>query len=102
MVYVAVQGVNAAAAVLGIQAEYAGGGSGRSTSFTDLVIRKSGELSSPKRLSRLVLGAAEIKGRWQFNLQRGEALEALLHDPERIDGFLVALQQVCHSVSIAC
>ena len=94
VIYVAVQGVNAAAAHLGIKAEYAGGGSGRSSSLTDLVVRKSGEQSDLQPLSRLVLGAVEIKGSWQFSLQRGETLKALVHDRERIDGVLLALQQV--------
>lgn len=67
VICVAVQGVNAAAAHLGIKAEYAWGGSGRSSSLTDLVVRKSGEQSDLQQLSRLVLGAAEIKGSWQFS-----------------------------------
>jgi len=59
----------------------------------DLVLRKSGQLSDPKKLSSLVLGAGEVKGQWQLDLKLGETLEAILRDPERVDAVLLALQQ---------
>ncbi|DBB04384.1 TPA: hypothetical protein ACH3X1_012871 [Trebouxia sp. C0004] len=46
--------INEAAAVPGIKAECIGDGDGRTTSFMDLVLRKSGQLSDPKNLSSLV------------------------------------------------
>ena len=85
--------INEAAKALGIQAECIGAGSGRTTSFMDLVLRKSGQLSDPNKLSSLVLGAGEVKGQWQLDLQPGETLEAVLRDPERVDAVLLALQQ---------
>lgn len=85
--------INEAAKALGIQAECIGGGSGRTTSFMDLVLRMSGQLSDPKKLSSLVLGAGEVKGQWQLDLKPGETLEAVLKDPERVDAVLLALQQ---------
>ena len=87
------QGVNQAARVLGFGVECVGGGSGRTTSFMNLVLRVSGRPSDPNQLSCLILGAGEMKGTWQFNLQRGDTLEDLLQHPLRIDAFLLALQQ---------
>lgn len=85
--------INKAAQVLGIMAECIGGGSGRTTSLMDLLLRKSGQLSDPERLSSLVLGAGQVKGQWQLDLQPRETLEAVLRDPERADAVLLALQQ---------
>ena len=48
--------INEAAKILGIKAECVGGGNGRSTSFMDWGLRKSGQLSNPEKLSSLVLG----------------------------------------------
>ena len=92
-------GINNAAQIMGIGAECVGGGSGRSLSFTDLVVRKHGHSSNPKHLSALVLGAGEVKGAWQLDLQRGEKLEDMLRDPKRIDTCVLALQQASHSAS---
>ncbi|DBB14137.1 TPA: hypothetical protein ACH3X3_001089 [Trebouxia sp. C0006] len=78
--------------------ECVGGGSGRSSSFTDLVVRRTGQPTSPSQLSLLILGAGEVKGISQLSLQPGETLEVVLRDPTRIDAFLLALQQAtaCH------
>lgn len=86
---------------MGIGAKCVGGGSGRSLSFTDLVVRIRGQSSNPEHLSALVLGAGEVKGAWQLDLQRGEKLEDMLHDPKRIDTCVLALQQASHSASDA-
>ncbi len=67
--------INEAAKALGIKAECIGGGNGRTTSFMDLVLRKSGQLSDPKKLSSLVLGAGQVKGHWQLDWKPGETLE---------------------------
>jgi len=90
--------INEAAKLLGIGVECVGGGSGRSTSFMDLVVRRTGQPTSPDQLSLLVLGAGEVKGTWQLSLQPGETLDVVLRDPTRIDAFLLALQQAtaCH------
>ena len=86
-------GLNHAAGVLGYDVECVGGGSGRSTSYTDLVLRKAKHPSDPDQLSSHILGVCEVKGSWQFSIQRGEKLEDLLQDPQRIDGCIHALQQ---------
>ena len=88
-----VYGLNQAAKVLSIDVECVGGGSGRSTSFMDLVLRLRRQQSDPNHLSCTILGAGKVKGPWQFQLQRGEKLEHLLCDPERIDACVLALQQ---------
>ena len=85
--------VNDTARILRIKAEYSEGGSGRTASFMDLVLRKSGQLSDPKKLSALVLGAGVVKGQSQLDLKRGETKEAVLRDPECVDSVLLALQQ---------
>ena len=89
-----VQSANDLAELLDIQVECMGGGSGRSTSFTDLVVRRAGLLSNPASLSSSVLGTGEVKGIWQFRLRRGERLEDALSDPKKIDRILQPLQQV--------
>ena len=85
---------NDVAVLRGIEVEYAGGGSGRSTSFTDLLMRRVGVHSHPASLSSTVLGNGEVKGVWQFQLEQGERLEDALRDPQRIEGVLHAIQQV--------
>ncbi|KAL0028592.1 hypothetical protein WJX79_004062 [Trebouxia sp. C0005] len=86
-------GIDTAAQIMGIGAECVGGGSGRSLSFADLVVRKCGQSSNPEHLSALVLRAREVQGAWQLDLQRGEKLEDMLRDPKRIDTCVLALQQ---------
>lgn len=61
---------NEAAKLLGIGVECVGGGSGRSSSFTDLVVRRTGQPTSPSQLSLLILGPGEVKGIWQLSLQQ--------------------------------
>ena len=90
------QSINDAARILNIGAECVGGGSGRSLSFTDLVVRKSGQSSNPQHLSALVLGVGEVKGAWQLDLQDGDKLEDMLRDPVRIETCVMALQQASH------
>ncbi|EIE18322.1 hypothetical protein COCSUDRAFT_60291 [Coccomyxa subellipsoidea C-169] len=86
--------INDVAEVLGIPVECTSGGSGRSSSFTDLVVRLTGSATNPAHLSALILAAGEVKGNWQFELERGETLEAALHDPKRIVKIVLAVQQV--------
>ena len=93
--------INDAANILGIGAECVGGGSGRTTSFMDLVVRKTGQASNPEHLSALILGASEVKGAWQLELQPGESLEHMLHDPRRIDACVLALQQASQPASFS-
>ena len=86
--------VNTTAERLEIPVQCNGGGSGRSMSFTDLVVRPAGAQSNPADLSSQILGTGEVKGDWQFQLKRGERLEDALHDPKRIGGIVQAIQQV--------
>ena len=86
--------VNETAVLLGIPIECDGGGSGRSMSFTDLVVRPAGAETSLADLSSQIFGTGEVKGKWQFQLQRGERLEDALHDPKRIGDVVQAVQQV--------
>ena len=96
-------GLNQAAKIIGIGVECVGGGSGRSTSFMDLILRLRGRTSDPNHLSCLILGAVEVKGSWQFQLERGEKLEDLLSKPERLASCLLALQQAsCWQTLNAC
>ena len=73
--------INTTAETLEIPVQCTGGGSGRSMSFTDLVVRPAGAQSNPADLSSQILGTGEVKGDWQFQLKRGERLEDALHDP---------------------
>ena len=74
--------INEAANLLGSGRELPlGGGSGRSSSFTDLIVRRTGQPTSPSQLSLLNLGAGEVKRIWQLSLQPGETLEVVLRDP---------------------
>ena len=86
--------VNTTAERLEIPVQCTGGGSGRSMSFTDLVVRPAGAQSNLADLSSQILGTGEVKGDWQFQLKRGERLEDALHDPKRIGGIVQAIQQV--------
>ena len=86
--------VNDTAERLEIPVQCTGGGSGRSMSFTDLVVRPTGAQSNLADLSSQILGTGEVKGDWQFSLKRGERLEDALHDPKRIGGIVQAVQQV--------
>ncbi|KAL0043295.1 hypothetical protein WJX79_000713 [Trebouxia sp. C0005] len=88
------QSSNDAANILGIGAVCIGGGSERSLSFTDLVVRKRTHSSNNKHVSSLVLGVGEVKGAWQLDMQPGDKLEDLLRDPKRIDTCVSVLQQV--------
>ena len=94
VVIVLLKSVNTAAKRLGIAAQYAGGGSGRSLSFTDLVVRPAGAHSDSADLSKQILGTGRVKGDWQWELRRGERLQDALHDPERSEGIVQAVQQV--------
>lgn len=91
--------INDAANILGIGVECVGGGSGRTTSFMDLVVCKTGQASNPEHLSALILGAGEVEGTWQLSLQAGKTLEDMLHNPRRIDACVLALQQASQPAS---
>ena len=86
--------VNDIAQVLRIPVRCAGGGGERSVSFADLVLRPAGALSDPAGLSGQILGTGAVKGDWDFRLERGERLEAALHDPERGAAIVQSVQQV--------
>lgn len=74
--------------------EYYGGGSKRSVSFTDLILRQRG-ITDPTNSSRLLLGAVEVKGDWQVELLDDMLLHAVfLEDSERAQTVIHALQQV--------
>ncbi|KAK9817326.1 hypothetical protein WJX74_005231 [Apatococcus lobatus] len=88
-----VYGLNQVAKVLHIGVECVGGGSGRSTSFMELVLRLKGP-SDPDHMSRRIVGAGGVWGTWQFELTRGSKLEHLLHNPQSKDAIVLALQQV--------
>ena len=79
-----------AAAVAGV--EYQGGGSNRSLSFTDTILRRA-EDTNVQRVTSLILGVGEVKGTWQMNLPPGTKLEDALRNPELRKEFLLALQQ---------
>lgn len=85
-------GVNKIAEMLGIPMKCSGGGSGRSMSFTDLVVRPADGQTDPNSVSSQIFGTVEVKGDWQFQLNRGERLEDALHDPKRTGA--VVIQQV--------
>ena len=74
-----------------------GGASGRSLSFSDLVVRKRTHSFNNKHVSSLVLGVGEVKGACQLDMQQRVKLEELLRDPKRIDTCVLALQQACPS-----
>ena len=93
-VVIMLDSVNDIAERLNIPVQCTGGGSGRSMSFTDLVVRPTGAQSNLADLSSQILGTVEVKGDWQFSLKRGERLEDALHDPKRIEGIVQAVQQV--------
>lgn len=59
--------------------EYKDGGSGRSVSFTDMLLRVRGT-SSKEDPSRLLVGVLEVKGQWQFKLPDGMTLQQGLDD----------------------
>ena len=86
--------LNAIAEAVGIPVHCTGGGSGRSASVADLVVRPAGAHSNPMDLSSQIYGTGEVKSDWQFKLYPGERLEEPLHDPKRIDNILLAIQQV--------
>ena len=60
-------------------------------SFTDMMVRPAGAQTSWADLSSQILGAGEVKGGWDFELQRGERLEDALHDPMRKEGIVQAI-----------
>ena len=71
--------VNTAAKQLGIQVRYSGGGSGRSLSRTDLVVRVAGDPHDPKDLSSRNLGVIEVKVCSEALLSNGLACD---HSPQ--------------------
>lgn len=74
--------------------EYLGGGSGRNMSFTDLVLRRFGDVSDPSALSKLIMAPIEVKGTWQTKLPANRDLTDALSDGKLRAGILPALQQV--------
>ena len=86
--------VNTVARKSGIPAQYTTGGSGRSMSFIDLLVRPAGAQSNPANVSGQVLGTGRVKGDWEFELKQGERLEDALHDPDRSVAIVQSIQQV--------
>ena len=85
--------VNEIAARIGIPAECVGGGSGRSSSFTDLVVRQTGLASDPQHLSAIIWGVGEVKGDWQLSIKRGLELFDAVRSETELGDFLPGLQQ---------
>lgn len=73
--------------------EYKDGGSGRSVSFTDMLLRVRGT-SSKEDPSRLLVGVLEVKGQWQFKLPDGMTLEQGLEDDKQSASVIQVVQQV--------
>ncbi|CAL8468906.1 g8447 [Coccomyxa elongata] len=94
LVYMMFTSINTTARILGIAMNFCSGGSERSMSFTDLLVRPAGAQSNPNSLSSQVFGVIEVKGDWEFQLERGERLEEALHDPNRSGEIVQAIQQV--------
>lgn len=86
--------INDVAKLLGVQVKRTGNGSGRSMSFTDLVVRPADAQSDSARLSSQILATGEVKGECQFQLKRAASLQDVLQDPGRIGAVVQAIQQV--------
>lgn len=73
--------------------EYKDGGSGRSVSFTDMLLRVRGT-SSKEDPSQLLVGVLEVKGHWQFKLPEGMTLQQGLEDDAQSANVIQVVQQV--------
>lgn len=73
--------------------EYIDGGSGRSLSFTDMLVRKRG-VSDSKHPSNLVIGVVEIKGYWQLKMDGSRSLLDCLQDEQLGPSAANVMQQV--------
>lgn len=80
--------------------EFVNGGSGRSASFTDMLVRKRG-VSSQKDASRLVLAVFEVKGSWQLKLDGTRPLQEVLAHEELGPSVIEVIQQVSAGASPA-
>jgi hypothetical protein len=78
--------------------EYTGGGSGRSLSNTDLLLRCKGT-TSKDAASRLILGAVEVKGKWQLSLSGSDNMVDVLQDSKKAKMAVEVIQQVGGPVS---
>jgi len=78
--------------------EFVDGGSGRSASFTDMLVRKRGT-SSYEDASRLVLAVIEVKGSWQLKLDGTMSLQEVLADEELGPSVIKVIQQVSAGAS---
>ena len=89
--------LNAVAESMGLMVRLEGGGSGRSCSFTDYVIkvhkkaRSQGGRTHKKDLSLDVLGDVEVKGPWQWLMELGANISSMTE--EELKGLEPALQQ---------
>ncbi len=86
--------LNQLAADIHITARLSGGGSNRSSSFTDLVVRPAEQVTDPLHLSNLIWAVGEVKGDWQLSVKRGLELPSVVHNRDELDNFLPGLQQV--------
>lgn len=78
---------------IGITAQLAGGGSSRSSSFTDLVVRQEGQVTDPQHLCDLIWAVGEVKGDWQLSVKRGLELSSAVHNKAELDDFLLAFSR---------
>ena len=85
---------NQLAAEIGITAQLHGAGSGRCSSFTDLVVRPAGKVTNPQHLSALIWALGEVKGDWALSITRSQELFSTGHNDAELDDFLPGLQQV--------
>jgi len=92
VIFRCLQGVTEVAASIGYEVEYTGGGSGRSLSNTDLLVRHK---ATTKRdaASSLILGAVEVKGKWQLGLSGSDSLVDVLQDPKKGKMAVEVIQQ---------
>ena len=89
--------VNMAAAALNIAVECCIGGEGRGISHADMVLCPAGAHSNAESLSKHILGTVLVTP--NFQLRRGERLEAALKDPDRKDAIESMIQQVCSTTA---
>mmetsp|Transcript_5430 Transcript_5430/g.12010 ORF Transcript_5430/g.12010 Transcript_5430/m.12010 type:complete len:596 (+) Transcript_5430:322-2109(+) len=80
------------ARTLNIDCEYVGGGSNRSVSFTDLLMRHPG-ITDKAHPGRLNMATIEVKGSWQLPLSPGQDLVEALKDDKLRKDIIPVLQQ---------
>jgi len=92
LIFRCLRGVTEVATSIGYGVEYTGGGSGRSLSNTDLLLRCKGT-TSKDAASRLILGAVEVKGKWQLSLSGSDNMVDVLQDSKKAKMAVEVIQQ---------